>query len=221
MLLKVRRICTVRIWVFTIDSLDPPDWDFDAQLEAYFEAQTYSIEQRTQEELLSIKDWGAYQSQARKELAEMLGIPPTPGTTPLNATVTSTVEHEEFIVRNLHFQSLPGLYVTANLYMPKNIDRKLPAIIYVCGHATVEKDGYDCGAKVNYQHHPAWFARNDYVCLILDTVQLGEIERKRYHLLGQSLHMMQTWDIRRAIERHLCSPGCGVAKPWDAKEFQS
>jgi len=27
-----------------------------------------------------------------------------------------------------------------------------------------------------YQHHGGWFARNGYVCLTIDTVQLGEIE---------------------------------------------
>ena len=32
------------------------------------------------------------------------------------------------------------------------------------------------GNKVGYQHWGAWFARNGYVCLVLDTVQLGELE---------------------------------------------
>ena len=31
------------------------------------------------------------------------------------------------------------------------------------------------GNKAHYQHHGAWFAANGYVCLILDTLQLGEV----------------------------------------------
>ena len=29
---------------------------------------------------------------------------------------------------------------------------------------------------MHYQHHGIWFAKNGYVCLIIDTIQLGEIE---------------------------------------------
>jgi dienelactone hydrolase len=40
----------------------------------------------------------------------------------------------------------------------------------------VKIDGVSYGSKASYQHHPAWFAREGYCCLILDTLQLGEIE---------------------------------------------
>ena len=80
------------------------------------------------------------------------------------------------MVENLHFQSQPGLYVTGNLYRPKKIEGKLPAILYLCGHGGVKKDGVSYGNKVHYQHHGAWFARHGYVCLTIDSLQLGEIE---------------------------------------------
>jgi dienelactone hydrolase len=80
------------------------------------------------------------------------------------------------IVEKLHFQSLPGLYVTANLYRPIEQNEPLPAILYVCGHGGVKKDGISYGNKARYQHHGGWFARHGYVCLTIDTIQLGEIE---------------------------------------------
>jgi dienelactone hydrolase len=40
----------------------------------------------------------------------------------------------------------------------------------------VKLDGVAYGSKASYEHHPAWFARQGYCCLILDTLQLGEIE---------------------------------------------
>ena len=80
----------------------------------------------------------------------------------------------------MHYQSMPGLYVTANLYRPAKSEGRLPAILYVCGHANVVKDGVSLGNKTGYQHHGEWFARHGYVCLIIDTVQLGEI-RGEHH----------------------------------------
>lgn len=195
---------------------DPPDWDFDAQLTYYFAAETERIKRNTEAELAQIEDWSAFKEQARAELQDMLGLTPWPGKTSLEATITGTAEHDEFTVQNLHFQSMPGLYVTGNLYIPKNLNKKVPAIIYVCGHATVKKDGYNYGAKVNYQHHPAWFARNGYVCLILDTVQLGEIEGTHHGLhyfdrwwwlsRGYTPAGVEAWNGIRAIDYLLSRP---------------
>ena len=163
-------------------------WDFDAQLTAYFTSTTDRIAQRNRATLADITDWESFERQSRQELQDMLGLSPFPARTPLTATVTGTVEHEEFTVEKLHFQSIPGMYVTANLYIPKNLQDRAPAILYVCGHATVIKDGYNYGAKVHYQHHPAWFARHGYICLIIDTVQLAEVEG-----IHHGLHRYNRW----------------------------
>ena len=75
------------------------------------------------------------------------------------------------VIEKLHFQSRPGLYVTGNLYRPKTSTGRLPAILYVCGHLSKGRDG----CKTAFQEHGMWFANNGYVCIILDTLQLGEI----------------------------------------------
>ena len=106
----------------------------------------------------------------------MLGLSPNRERTPLNAKITGKIETKLFTVENLHYQSSPGFYVTANLYVPRGLTEPVPAILYVCGHGRVKKDGVSFGNKTYYQHHGAWFARNGYVCLTIDTVQLGEIE---------------------------------------------
>jgi ribosomal protein S16 len=109
-------------------------------------------------------------------LFDMLGLSPRPEKTDLAAVVTGKVEREMFSVEKVHFQSRPALYVTGNLYLPKNLDKPAPAILYLCGHGAVKKDGVSYGNKVTYQHHGAWFADQGYVCLIIDSLQLGEIE---------------------------------------------
>jgi dienelactone hydrolase len=126
------------------------------------------------------ESWPTKQQEMRDQLQRMLGLDPWPERTPLQPTITGTVDGEGYVVEKLHFQSRPGLYVTANFYRPKEVPKPLPAILYVCGHANVVEDGVSMGNKTGYHHHGVWFARNGYVCLILDTIQLGEI-RGEHH----------------------------------------
>lgn len=164
--------------IITRNSIEPePEWNFDEQLNSYFLSRVQQIEESHRAKSTFTKEnYQALQEEARQQLLDMLGLHPLPDKTDLNVRITSEKEYEYFVVENIVFESMPGLYVTGNIYRPKVVKEPLPAILYVCGHATVEKDGYNYGAKANYQHHPAWYARNGYICLILDTVQLGEIE---------------------------------------------
>lgn len=148
----------------------------DAELSRYFVAETDRLSSACLAELPTADEWPAEKAKYRQQLLEMLGLDPWPEKTDLQIQLGGIVEHDEFIVRKLSYQSRPGLYVTANLYVPREVPQPLPAILYVCGHGRVEVDGVSLGNKVHYQHHPAWFARNGYVCLAIDTLQLGEIE---------------------------------------------
>src|SRR5207253_870710 len=96
--------------------------------------------------------------------------------TDLKPVVTGKLDGGNFTVEKLHFQSSPGLYVTANLYLPKDLAKPVPTILYVCGHSPVAVDKVSYGNKVAYQHHGIQFAEHGYACLVLDTLQLGEIE---------------------------------------------
>jgi dienelactone hydrolase len=147
----------------------------DEALAEYFRRETRALSDRCLTDLTTSNAWLAQLPQRRAELVEMLGLAPMPPRTDLQAKVTGRIEHDTFTVENLHFQSRPGLYVTANLYVPKNLTKPAPTVLYVSGHGPVVTNGISYGNKVSYQHHGAWFARNGYVCLILDTVQLGEI----------------------------------------------
>ncbi len=147
----------------------------EQMIREYFRRETQRLAQECLQQVQQAKDWPRLREKYRRQLLDMLGLWPLPPRTPLRATVTGKIQHDDFTVEKLHFQSMPGLYVTGNLYVPKG-KGPFPAILYVCGHARVKKNGISYGNKVNYQHHPIWFARNGYVCLIIDTLQLGEIE---------------------------------------------
>ncbi|MCI0677166.1 MAG: acetylxylan esterase [Phycisphaerales bacterium] len=142
----------------------------------YFRAETESLARRAETVLTDATRWRTQRDTFRKQLFEMLGLEPLPQRGDLKPVVTGKVERDGIVVEKLHFQSLPGLYVTANLYLPKEITRPLPTILYLSGHGPVIKNGVSYGNKVSYQHHGIWFARHGYACLVLDTLQLGEIQ---------------------------------------------
>jgi len=163
----------------------------DAMLARYFAAETAKLSGNSLSDIKTLQDWEKNRKGYRKELQEMLGLDPMPQRTPLHATVTGKVAGDGFTVEKLHFQSRPGLYVTANLYLPAGADaaapaKKSPAVLYVCGHGRVKKDGVSYGNKTHYHHHGVWFARNGYVCLAIDTIQLGEIEGVHHGTYGKN-----------------------------------
>src|SRR4051794_20081426 len=150
----------------------------DRMLADYFRAEPAAVADRCLADVRTLDDWTGRRDEYRRQLADMLGLWPTPEKTNLKPVVHGVVDHPEFTVERLSFQSRPGLYVTANLYFPKGLTKPAPAILYVCGHSLVKdkQTGVSYGNKTFYQHHAEWFARNGYVCLVPDTLELGEIE---------------------------------------------
>ncbi len=148
----------------------------DTMIAEYFREETKKLADNCLTDIDTLEDWTSRRAEYEAQLYEMLGLDPLPEKTPLKPVITSRIEQDDIVVEKLHFQSRPGLYVTGNLYLPKNLDAPAPAILYVCGHGRVERDGVSYGNKVHYHHHGVWFARHGYVCLTIDTLQLGEIE---------------------------------------------
>jgi dienelactone hydrolase len=179
-------------------------------LDDYFAAETRHLSNACLNDIRTLDQWKSVREQHLQELREMLGLDPMPPKTDLKATITGKIEAEDFIVEKLHFQSMPHLYVTANLYLPKHQTKPVPAILYVCGHGPVITNGISYGNKVAYQHHGAWFARNGYACLIIDTVQLGEIQGIHHgtykegmwwwNSRGYSSAAVEAWNSIRAID---------------------
>src|SRR5713226_23439 len=145
----------------------------DLGVQEYLRQETEKIEADFLGAIHSAEDWNRVRPDFLQEYYDMLGLWPLPAKTRLHATITRTLDQGDYVVEMVHYQSRPGLYVTANLYRPAKVEagKRLPAILYVCGHSPRGRNGN----KTAYQSHGIWFARHGYLCLILDTLQLGEI----------------------------------------------
>ncbi|MCI0685168.1 MAG: prolyl oligopeptidase family serine peptidase [Gemmataceae bacterium] len=82
--------------------------------------------------------------------------------------------------------------MTANLYRPRALNgKRAPAIVYVCGHSGKGRDGN----KTAFQDHGFWFANHGYVCIVLDTLQLGEIPGVHHGTYGRSWGHLKSWGL--------------------------
>lgn len=113
--------------------------------------------------LATAEDARQRQAQVRSTLAELIEFEAATG--PVAFEVTGMSHEDGFTIERLIYQSLPGYWVTANLYAP-NSPGPHPAIIIQPGHGV---DG-----KISNYGFAANFARAGFVVLAIDIVGEGE-----------------------------------------------
>ena len=155
-------------------------------------------------EIRSRETWEKVRTKRVEEMRDMLGLLPWPQRTPLNVRITGTLDKGAYTIENIAFESLPKIYVTGNLYVPKR-EGKLPAIIYVCGHANSP-----FGDKTVYQRHGISLAKNGYVAFILDSIQIAETFALHHGVLWQEMYDwysrgytpagVEVWNAMRALD---------------------
>lgn len=162
--------------------------------------------------LKSRSDWDRWSQTIRDSMLSWTG--PLPERTALNARITGRLERKDYIVEKILFESRPDYYVSANLYLPKNINAPLPAHLNVIGHAQIGK------ADERYQRMSIAQVKNGFVVLTID--QLGQGERgmlsshriigTQAFLSGTHLFNFMVWDVIRAIDYLASRPEVDASK---------
>jgi len=163
------------------------------------------ITSRSLSELKNLEYWHKTKAKRRKQFIEMLGLSgylSHKERPPLELEVTGVIECEDYLIKKVYFQSLPGLYVTGSLYVPEGIKGQKPAVLYLCGHAMNQ--------KFHYQRHGHKFAKLGFVTLIIETIQKGEIRGHHHgtyyygwfhwYSLGYTPAGVEVWNAVRAID---------------------
>lgn len=78
--------------------------------------------------------WAKRAERVRRQVLVANGLWPMPTKTPLNAKIHGMIEFDDYTVEKAYFESMPGLFVTGNLYRPKGKDGKAPAVLCPHGH---------------------------------------------------------------------------------------
>jgi len=136
-----------------------------------------------------------------------------PERTPLNARTLGTVKKDGYRVEKIVFESMPGVFVSANLFLPdgQRPDGCIPAVVMSCGHA--EELGKDSAV---YQRACVLVAKRGMAAFMFDPYEQGE--RREFDtpqhgccvqhtmiglkamLLGGSMPMLRLWDGLRAVD---------------------
>ncbi|MEW5977385.1 MAG: acetylxylan esterase [Acidobacteriota bacterium] len=171
-------------------------------------------------------DWETFAAHRLERLRASLGeFPPPPGRLPVHTT--RILAGEGYQIENLVFESRPGLWVTANLYLPDPVPDRMPGILLCHSHHNPKEQGelQDMGMT--------WARRG---CLVLVMDQLGHGERRQHpfrteadypdpfpvnrqdyyfryntgiqlHVIGDSLMGWMVWDLSRGVDLLLSRRG--------------
>ena len=82
----------------------------------------------------SVEAWGTRKEEVRRRILVSQGLWPMPTKTPLNAVIHGKIEREGYTIEKVYFESVPGMFVTGNLYRPTNPKGKVPAVLFAHGH---------------------------------------------------------------------------------------
>ena len=189
--------------VGTAEAQDTPP---DKTIRAWMTDRAKELEKDFLPTVKTAADFEKMRPGLHQQYMDMLGLWPLPEKTDLKATITGTAEEPGVRIEKLHYQSRPGLYVTANLYVPNPAKGPYPAIIYSIGHYNGGRDGH----KTAVSDHGLWFASHGYVCLIYDTIELGEVtcthhgtyseKRWWWHSNGFTPAGVECWNAIRGID---------------------
>jgi len=85
--------------------------------------------------------WEARREQVRQRVMVAEGLWPAPTKNPLNVVISGTIQVPDplapgggYTVSKVTFESLPGFFVTGNLYKPQKIEGKVPGVLFSHGH---------------------------------------------------------------------------------------
>lgn len=153
------------------------------------------------------------QKEVREKILRLIGgLPAERG--PLNTKLLGTVERGDYRFEKIIYESLPGFYVTANVYVPAQGRGPFPAILMPVGHAA--------GGKESERDTAIGLARKGFVVLKYDPI--GQGERLQYYdpdlkaskvggptqehshanghsfLIGDNVARYRIWDGMRGID---------------------
>jgi len=155
----------------------------------------------------SLKEWELIRSDLRALIAQKTGAV-LKQDLPLDMRETRVSKQDGYTVKNIAFQTRPGIYATANLYIPDG-HGPFPAAVVMAGHSRVGRLGY---SYLGYT-----LALNGFVAITIDPWGAGERTTLHggyeYHganlgaslmNVGESLMGLQITDNMRAVDL-LCS----------------
>jgi dienelactone hydrolase len=171
-------------------------------------------------EIDSKKEWKDFCAERIEALRRSLGdFPPVPEE--VETKVTGAIEGDGFRIENVLYESRPGIFVAANLYLPSPLRDRMPSIILVHSHHNPKIQG-------ELQDMGMLWARSGCMVLVMDEFCYGDrrdhapgprqdywfrhVSGLQLHVIGESLMGWMVWDIMRGVDELLSREGADSDK---------
>ena len=154
--------------------------------------------------LSTLEAWKARAEYVRAHVLESAGLLPLPEKTPLRPTIFGEVTRAGYRVSKVYFESLPGFFVTGNLYRPLG-GGPFPAVLSPHGHWTYGR--LENTSTTSGPARAIGLARQGFVVFSYDMVGYNDSQQLPHtfggrpeHLWGLSLAGLQLWNGIRALD---------------------
>ena len=149
-------------------------------------------------------EWDARAAYVREHILASAGLLPLPDRTPLNPVVFDELKRDGYTVSKVFFESLPGFFVTGNLYRPLG-QGPFPAVLSAHGHWTYGR--FENSPLVSGPGRAITLARQGLVVFSYDMIGYNDSRQlthtfggPREHLWGLSLAGLQLWNSMRSVD---------------------
>ncbi|MCL2517890.1 MAG: alpha/beta hydrolase family protein [Oscillospiraceae bacterium] len=188
-------------------------YDVGTQLRDYIFKISDGYFKKAEEERMNIKT--AAQAEARRDRIRKKFIEAIGGLDfekcPLNVRITGVINGDGYIIQKVIYESLPKMYVTANLYLPENISGTIPVVVIASGHWTEAKAG------AQHQKVALDLIKNGMAAFAIDPI--GQGERLQYDDFDENGNYNVGWTTsEHNYEGNQCAmTGANVARYmiWD------
>ena len=161
---------------------------------------TYAAPQFT-----SRASWNIRAAHLRELVLASAGLLPMPDRTPLNTNVFGDIKHPDYIVSKVIFESLPGFFVTGNLYRPVG-NGPFPAIMSPHGHWAYGR--FENSVTASVPGRAINLARQGFVVFTYDMIGYNDswqLEHRNFggereKLWGLSVAGLQLWNGIRGLD---------------------
>ncbi len=211
------------------DKDDPKTKDFPKMVSADLRKRTQEANERESKLFAAIKtkaEWEKYRDERITNLRQSLSMVPAVPKKKTAVVTTKTIDGDGFVIRNTLYESRPGWWVTANLYLPAKPPEKMPGIVIAHSHhggksggelqdmgmtwaragvAVLVPDQHGYGERRQHDFNsdkdypkPFKAGRQDYFFRYMSNLQLSAA--------GDSLMGWMAWDLMRGVDVLLQQP---------------
>jgi dienelactone hydrolase len=185
--------------------------ELSRMLRADVQARREAVNRRDREawaQVRSREDWERFAGPRIEALRRSLGAAP-PVRNPLNVHIGRTLDGPGYRIENLVYESRPGIFVSANLYLPAPLREMMPSLLIVHSHHNPKTQGelQDMGmtwarqgCMVLVPDQPGYGERRDHRPGSRQDYRFRYIHAAQLHVLGDSLAGWMAWDTMRGID---------------------